>query len=193
MSGGLILVAAISLAACGPSQKQVVSGASTTTYSTTTSAGTGTTSTSLLTHVGGTSGALARHIWGNGSILVPAGWVEHDEIPGGSSDIVTFDDPASPANLVVTINSCVLCGTTPSGQPQPSNYLPSSGVISSRHLDAYRLAYVQRSTTPNDVTNGLIVDLHIGREPNGTITAAITLPVTQHDLATTILDSLQTA
>lgn len=105
---------------------------------------------------------------------------------------MTFNDPASPANLVVTINGCALCGSTPSGQPQPANYLPSSGVISSQLLDAYRLAYEQRSTTPSYVRNGLIVDLDIGTEPNGTITAAITLPVTQHELATTILNSLQT-
>jgi hypothetical protein len=105
--------------------------------------------------------------------------------------MVTFNDPESPANLVVTINACVLCGSTPSGQPQPANYLPSSGVISSQLLDAYRLSYEQRSTTPSYVTNGLIVDLHIGTEPNGTITAAVTLPVSQHELATTILDSLQ--
>jgi len=65
-------------------------------------------------------------------------------------------------------------------------------VISSQLLDAYRLSYEQRSTTPSYVRNGLIVDLHIGTEPNGTITAAITLPITQHELATTILNSLQT-
>jgi len=149
-----------------------------------------TTSTTLLTHAGGTAGGLVQHIWGNESILVPVGWIERDEIPGGSSDIVTFSDPTSPARLVVTINACALCGSTPSGQPEPSLYLPKTGVIGSQALDLYRLAYQQSSTRPGYLTNGLIVDLHIGTTPNGTTTAAVTLPVSQHSLATTILNSL---
>jgi len=158
---------------------------------TTTTAGVpSTTSTTLLTHAGRTAGGLVQHIWGNESILVPVGWVEHDEIPGGSSDTITFSDPTSPARLIVTINACALCGSTPSGQPEPSLYLPKTGIIESQALDPYRLAYQQSSTSSGYLTNGLIVDLHIGTTPNGTTTAAITLPVTQHSLATTILNSL---
>ena len=129
-----------------------------------------TTSTTLLTHVGNTtpgpgSTHLVQHIWGTQSILVPVGWVENDNIPGGSSDTVTFNDPTTPANLVLTINACALCGSTPSGQPEPSLYLPKTGVIGSHLLDPYRLAYEQYSVTPNYETDGLIVDLHNGTEP----------------------------
>jgi len=62
--------------------------------------------------------------------------------------------------------------------------------MGSQALDPYRLAYQESSTSSGYLTNGLIVDLHIGTTPNGTTTAAITLPVTQHSLATTILNSL---
>ena len=189
MRAGPVLIAAIlglAAVACG--------GAKTTSkpsVGTTTTAGVpSTTSTTLLTHAGSTAGGLLQHIWGNESISVPVGWVEHDEIPGGSSDTITFSDPTSPARLVVTINACALCGSTPSGQPEPSLYLPKTGIIGSQALDPYRLAYQQSSSSAGYLTNGLIVDLRVGTTPNGTTTAAVTLPVAQHDLATAILNSL---
>jgi hypothetical protein len=149
-----------------------------------------TTSTTLLTHIGRTSGDLVQHIWGTQSILVPVGWVEHDDIPGGSSDSVTFQDPNTPAMLVVTMDRCALCGSTSSGRPQPSNYLPETGITGTQILDPYRLAYEQNSTIPGYQTNGLFIDLRSGTTPNGTTTAAVTLPEAQHSLATTILNSL---
>lgn len=85
-----------------------------------------------------------------------------------------------------TESRCCVAGSAPDLPTRGSSDIVT---FDSQHLDAYRLAYVLRSTTPNDVTNCLIVDPHIGTEPNGTITAAITLPVTQQDLAMTILDS----
>lgn len=187
---GFALFLGLSIAACGASHSTASTTSRTTTGS---SVAPGSASSTLLTRSGRIEGGLVQHTWGTQSILVPVGWVEHDTIPGGSSDIVTFNDPTSPSDLVVTINACSLCGSTTSGQPQPSNYLPRSGVIGSQRLDSYRLAYEQRTTTPNDVTDGLIVELHNGTAPDGTVTAAVTLPTTDHSMATTILNSVQTS
>lgn len=187
---GLALFFGVFIAACGVSHISASSNSKATT-------GTGvtpsSTSSTLLTHIGRTEGDLVQHNWGAQSILVPVGWIEHDEVRGGSSDIVTFNDPTSQSKLVITINACALCGSMPSGQPKPSIYLPSSGVIESHLLDPYRLVYERRSTIPNDVTDGLIVDLHNGNGPDGTTTAAVTLPTSDHNMATTILNSLQTS
>ena len=74
-----------------------------------------TTSTTLLTHAGSDGGRSCSTHLGDGKHLVPINWVKHDEIPGGSSNAITFSDPTSPARLIMTINACALCGSTPSG------------------------------------------------------------------------------
>lgn len=151
------------------------------------------TTTTFFTHTGVVEGNFIEHVWGTQRILVPKAWVEHDEIPGGSSDVVTFFDPSSPAKLVITTNACALCGTSVSGPPyapEPQNYLPTSGVTATEPVGRYQLAYTQNASTPNYETNGLIVDLFDGPTPDGTTTAAVTLPVSQHGLATAILGSL---
>jgi hypothetical protein len=145
-----------------------------------------------LTRVGTKSGSLVQHIfWESDRILVPASWIEHDEIPGGSSETAIFGDPTSASMLVLGLNACALCGFTSSGQPRPQNYLPGSGVTSSTLVNSYRLAYSQQAQVQGYITDGLIVDLlNAAQQPNGSITVAVTLPVAQHALATTILNSL---
>ena len=150
-----------------------------------------TTTTTLYTHRGVIEGSLVEHLWGNQSILVPQGWVERDTIPGGSSVIITFSDPSGPSELVVTVNGCAMCGTDSSGQPQPSNYLPKSGVISTQPDRPYRLFYTQASATPGYATGGVIVDIYTGGSPAGTTTAAVTLPVSEQSVGAIILNSVK--
>lgn len=195
--GVVAVVALCALAGCSPTHTGSVTGTVTgTVYLNTPSASASpTTTTTLLTRTGATQGSLVEHIWGTQSILVPNGWAEHDTIPGGSSDIVAFVDPHSPAQLVITINACALCGTSLSGPPyapEPQNYLPSTGVTATYRLSPDRLAYSQTSSVPGYETNGLIVDLYSGTNPVGTTTAAVTLPPNEKTLATIILDSLKT-
>jgi len=192
-SGALVLVV-LGLTGCSSPPSKTVSATSitTTVESSPSSSATASTSTTLLTRIGAKNGDLAQHIfWVSDRILIPTGWVEHDLIPGGSSETASFSDPTSASMLVLGLDACASCGFTTSGQPRPQNYLPTSGVTSSTLLDPYRLSYVQKSQVQGYVTDGLIVDVLNGTEPNGTITVAVTLPVAQHDLATTILNSLQ--
>jgi hypothetical protein len=148
--------------------------------------------TKLLTHSGFTNGSVEQRIWKNGSILVPVGWVEHDQNQG-QSFVLRFQDPGTANQLVVSSFVCELCETTPSGQPAPKNYLPGEGVFETQLVSPYRLVYKQWvDGLPNLVTNGLIVDRYQGSTPSGTITVGVTLPLTQTGWATLILNSLQT-
>ncbi len=152
-----------------------------------------TTSTTLFTKLGSTQDGLTEHTWGTQRILVPSSWVEHDSIPGGSSVIVAFIDPSSSAQLVVTINACALFGRSMAGNPEPSLLLPTSGVTATGPFGPNSWSYRQTSTIPVSETDGLIVYVYNGTEPNGTTTGAVTLPVSERSLATTILDSFKTS
>jgi hypothetical protein len=128
------------------------------------------------------------------AVLVPEGWTYAEEVPGGSSSFVTFSDPDSPSKLMISFNGCVGCideGMATVGEyngvPYPEGSVPTDafGVVK---LSPVAVAYARPSSIPGYSIDGIVrVSLYDGSPESSTVTE-ITLPTSEHDTATAILN-----
>jgi len=127
-------------------------------------------------------------------VLVPVGWEESDDVPGGSSSTVTFQDPNSPSKIVVGLNGCTGCvdqgmstGGEANGVPYPEGYVPADafGVVK---LTEYAIAYARPTSIPGYSIDGIIRVTTYEGSPEGSVVTEVTLPTSEHPTASKILN-----
>ncbi|MCU1371016.1 MAG: hypothetical protein JWO77_2210 [Ilumatobacteraceae bacterium] len=139
------------------------------------------------------SGLIRRDALGT-RVLVPAGWVETIDEPGGSTSTVTYQDPSSPSRLVVEVNACVGCvdagvaaGGEPTGEPYPEGQVPSD-VTTQVKFPSGSIGYSRAAPASGYAVDGVVRVTTDGGTLAGSVRVEVTLPVSEHDTASEILN-----
>jgi hypothetical protein len=144
-----------------------------------------------------TSSGLVLHEALGVRILVPPGWTESVDEPGGSSSTVTYTDPSGDGEIRVAINGCAGCidegmatGGDFNGVPYPEGQVPSDafGVV---ELSPVSVAYARPTASPDLSTDGVVRVQTYDGEPEVAYTIEVTLPTSEHETARQILNSTE--